>query len=89
MSTSSARTSATRARPYAQARASDGRPRGRSETRRRRRVDADEVIIVRLPEHPPDLNARGCRLLLAMLVELATAGVADVDREDRADVPEH
>jgi hypothetical protein len=44
---------------------------------------------VRLPEHPPDLNARGCRLLLAMLVELATAGVADVDREDRADVPEH
>jgi excisionase family DNA binding protein len=32
---SSARTSATHARPYAQARASDGRPRGRSDARQR------------------------------------------------------
>jgi hypothetical protein len=47
------------------------------------------LIVVRLPDHPPDLNARGSRLLLAMLVELATVGVADVDREDRADVVEH
>jgi hypothetical protein len=45
------------------------------------------VIEVRLPDHPPELNAHGCRLLLAMLVELATVGVPD--REDRADVPEH
>ena len=44
---------------------------------------------MRLPDHPPDLNARGSRLLLAMLVELATVGVADVDREDHADVPGH
>ena len=44
---------------------------------------------MRLPDQPPDLNARGCRLLLAMLVELATVGLTDVDREDRADVPEH
>ena len=35
MSESSARTSATPARPYAQARATDGRPRGRSDVRQR------------------------------------------------------
>jgi excisionase family DNA binding protein len=35
VSTSSARTSATPARPYAQARATDGRPRGRSDARQR------------------------------------------------------
>ena len=35
---SSARTSAPPARPYAQARALDGRPRGRSDTRQRRLV---------------------------------------------------
>jgi hypothetical protein len=46
------------------------------------------VVAVRLPEHPPDLNARVSRLLLAMLVELATVGLSDVDREDHADVPE-
>ena len=89
MSRTSARTSATQARPHVQARASNGRPRGRSDDRRARRVDADDAIVVRLPEQPLDLNARGSRLLLAMLVELATVGVSDVDREDRADVAEH
>ncbi len=90
MSRSSAQTSATRARPYAQARATDGRLRGRSGARRRPVVASpDDVIEVRLPDHPPELNAHGCRLLLAMLVELGIVGVADVDREDRADVFEH
>ncbi len=35
MNRSSARTSATRARPYAQARATDGRPHGRADARQR------------------------------------------------------
>jgi hypothetical protein len=86
---SSARTSATPTRPYAQARATDKRPRGRSDTRRTPRVDADDLIVVRVPDHRPELNAHASRLLLAMLVELATVGVSDVDREDRADVAEH
>ena len=87
MSGSSARTSA-RARLHAQARAKNGRPRGRSDARTSRVAEHDDAIVVRLPAHPPELNARGSRLLLAMLVELATVGLADVDREDRADVPE-
>ena len=99
VSRSSARTSAARARPYAQARATDGRPRGRPSgppqerppTRRTRRRSAPQVAIdeesitVTVPVQLPDLNGNAAKLLLAILVELASVDLLDRDSEEPVD----